>query len=102
MRKVNDRGGLPTEGPIDRGEHELTDWERRVDALSQLIGARGKGIRRVDESRRAIESIDPEQYELMGYYDRWLVSLETGLVEKNILTKEEIDRKTAELKQRWE
>lgn len=102
MRKVNDRGGLPTEGPIDRSEHELTDWERRVDALSQLIGARGKEIRRVDESRRAIESIDPAQYESMGYYDRWVVSLETALVEKNILTKEEIDRKTAELNQRWE
>ena len=34
MRKPNDRGGLPFEGPIDTSEHEPLDWELEVDALS--------------------------------------------------------------------
>ena len=38
MPKVHDRGGWPTEEPIERSERELADWERRVDALHMVLG----------------------------------------------------------------
>ena len=36
----------------------------------------------VDELRRGIESMPPEEYERASYYERWLFSVETILVEK--------------------
>ena len=39
-RGVHDRGGLPTDEPIDRSEHTLEDWEILTDALSaRSLGA---------------------------------------------------------------
>jgi hypothetical protein len=37
----------------------------------------------------------------MTYYERWIASIEAILIEKNILTKEEIDRKLAEFESKW-
>lgn len=97
MPKVHDRGGWPTEEPIDRSDHQLMDWERRVDGLHSVLGQ--KGLRRTDELRRAIESLDLEQYESLSYYERWTAALEILMIEKGLLTQEEIDRKVAELEQ---
>ncbi len=95
MPQVHDRGGWPTEEPIDRAEHTLADWERRVDALHNVLGQ--KGLRRTDEMRRAIESLEPEQYEALSYYERWTAALEILLLEKGILSRDEIDRRFEEL-----
>jgi nitrile hydratase beta subunit-like protein len=93
-RRVHDRGGWPDAGPIDRAEHIYTMWERRTDAIRGVLGA--KGLIRTDELRRAVESIEPSQYEQLSYYERWLVAIEVLLIEKGLLTREEIDRKTEE------
>ena len=50
--------------------------------------------------RRAQANVSPEQYGSMGYIERQIVTLETLMVEKGVLTTEEIDRKAAELQQR--
>ena len=97
MPKVHDRGGWPTDEPIDQDLHQLMDWERRLDALHSVLGE--KGLRRTDEMRRAIEALEPSQYEAMSYYERWTASLETLLLEKGVLTAAEIDRKVAEMEQ---
>ena len=94
MSGIHDRGGWPA-GSIDQSEHVLEDWERRADALSQLLNR--KGLRRTDESRRAIESMPPDEYENAKYYERWLFALETLMIEKGILTKDEIDQKMEHL-----
>ncbi len=88
--RINDRGGLPG-GPIDRTEHRWADWEKTTDALLMLM--QRKGIACVDEHRRAIESLPAEQYETHRYYAKWLAGIETLLVEKGILTRQEIDRR---------
>ena len=95
MPKVHDRGGWPTNEPIDQSDHQLMDWERRVDGLRSVLGQ--EGLVRTDELRRAIESLPPEQYESLSYYERWTAALELLLVEKGLLTREEIARKVAEL-----
>lgn len=95
MQSVHDRGGRPDDRPIDRTEHELSIWEKRTDALVALLGARG--LLRTDELRRAIESIEPQRYESLSYYERWIVAVEKLMVEKGVLTSAAIDRKAAEL-----
>jgi Nitrile hydratase beta subunit len=95
-RRVHDRGGWPDAGPIDRAEHTYSMWERRTDAIRGVLGS--KKIIRTDELRRAVESIELTQYEQLSYYERWIVGIEALLVEKGLLTREEIDRKMDE----WE
>jgi nitrile hydratase subunit beta len=93
-QRVHDRGGWPDAGPIDRAEHAYSMGEKRTDAIRGVLGA--KRIIRTDELRRAIESIEPAQYERLSYYERWLVAVEALLVEKGLLTHEEVDRKMDE------
>jgi len=90
VRRVHDRGGWPGMGPINRSEHGLAPWEKRVNAISSALSA--KGLRRVDEGRRAMEDMGPVLYQRLGYYHRWVVGMETLLIEKGVLTKEEVDR----------
>ncbi len=88
-RAVHDRGGWPTNEPIDRTEHELEDWELLTDALMGTLGS--AGLMNVDELRRGIESMPPADYERAGYYERWLFSIETILTEKGILEPGELE-----------
>ena len=88
--------GLPGAGDIDQAEHALSDWEILADAVNQALGARG--IKRTDEMRRAREEMDSAAYRDMTYYERWIASIEAILIEKNILTKEEIDQKLAAIR----
>jgi Nitrile hydratase beta subunit len=88
-RRVHDRGGWPTEAPIDRSEHELADWELLTDALVGVLGH--VGLMNVDELRRGIESMPADEYERASYYERWLFSAETVLTEKGVLAAGELD-----------
>ena len=96
MPRVHDRGGWPDAGPINKAEHNCALWEKRTDALLMLLASPAKKVLRVDELRRAIESLPPEAYERMSYYERWISAIETLVIEKGILTKEEIDKKAEE------
>ena len=98
MGGVHDIGGSPT-GPIDRGQHEVEDWERLADAITTALD--GKGIKTTDEHRRAQESLPPEEYASLSYYERWVAAAETLLVEKGVLTREEIDERAKVLECRW-
>jgi hypothetical protein len=98
MPRVHDRGGWPDAGPINKAEHDLSMWEKRTDALLVLLSSPARRIITVDELRRAIESLPPDAYEKLTYYERWISAIEMLLVEKGILTQEEIDRKAEELK----
>ncbi|HLS85413.1 MAG TPA: hypothetical protein VK043_03885 [Burkholderiales bacterium] len=97
-RGHHDMGGLDA-GPVQRTEHEYAEWERRVDALVMLM--RGHGLT-VDESRRNIEALPPAAYDAMGYYERWIASLSHTLIQRGILTSDEIGRKMEEVRVRVE
>jgi nitrile hydratase len=70
-----------------------------ADGVAQALGV--KGIRTTDESRRAMEDMPAEDYLALSYYERWVRGTEQLLVEKGILSTEEIDRKMAELEATW-
>jgi hypothetical protein len=92
MRHVHDRGGWPDIGPVERAEHDYAMWEKRTDAMLRIL-TRDRHIIRVDELRRAIESIPPQDYETLSYYERWITAIETLIIEKGLLTRAEIDRR---------
>ena len=86
---MHDRGGMSTDAPIDRSEHELSDWELLMDALFGVLGR--QQLMNVDELRRGIESMSPDEYERASYYERWLCSIETILMEKGVLAPGELE-----------
>jgi hypothetical protein len=92
-------GGRPSSEPLDLEEHTLADWEVVTDALSVALSARG--LRTTDEHRRIMEDLSGDEYLSLSYYERWARGTEDLLVEKGILTHEEIDRKMADLEVTW-
>ena len=89
-------GGSPG-GPIDSDQHEVEDWERLADAINGALESRG--LQTTDQLRRAIESL--ENYRDLSYYERWIAATEKLLVEKSIITGDEVDEKAAEIQRRW-
>jgi len=93
QQAVQDRGGWPTDAPIDRTEHELADWEVLMDAIVGALSRRS--VMNVDELRRGIEGMDLGAYEAVSYYERWLFATETILTEKGVLSPGELDARVA-------
>ena len=83
---------------MHREQHDLEDWERLADAVNYVLNA--KGHKTTDEMRRAIESL--QDYREMSYYERWAAAAEKIVVEKGLLTQEEIDERAAALERRWD
>ena len=97
MRNPNDVGGLDG-AALDTKAHDMTFWEKQVDALNMLLGQ--KGIRRTDENRRYIEMLGHDAYDKLSYYERWTASMMRLLIDKGYLTQDEIDAKVAEVRAR--
>jgi nitrile hydratase subunit beta len=86
-------------GPVRVEEEPTADWESLVSFFGPVLGRRG--IRSTDEFRRATEDMGEEAYAALTSYERRVVANETMLVEKGLLTHEEVDRRAAELQQQW-
>jgi len=98
-RSHHDMGGQPA-GPIASSEHDYALWEKRVDALLVLLS--GKDCRHVtvDELRRNIETLGAEAYDRMTYYERWMHSIAQTLLQRGVISVEELGRKMAEVEAR--
>lgn len=81
-RRHHDMGGLPA-GSIERHEHELLPWEKKVDAILRLLV--GKGVMTLDELRRGIEELGPGAYDQLSYFERWISSIANILLEKGVV-----------------
>lgn len=99
MNAVHDMGGRPNQEPIDRAERTLMEWERRAGALVDVLCE--KRMIDSDQLRRGIESIPADEYHGLSYYERWSASLELLLVEKGMLTSEEINVRAAAIGEKW-
>jgi hypothetical protein len=97
MRAHHDLGGREA-GTIDRTERALEPWEKRVDAIVQLLSAPERKIICVDELRRAIEGLGAEQYDRLTYYERWIAAVTNLLLEKGVLKTDELSRKLEQVR----
>ena len=92
MNGIHDMGGMDNFGPVVPEENEPVfhdDWERKIFALT--IAMFPAGYCNVDEMRRTTECIEPAVYLRAKYYQKWLLTLESIALEKDILTEEEIE-----------
>ncbi len=98
-RVVNDVGGLDFNA-IDQSEHELTFYEKRVDAMLMVLV--GNSVFRVDALRRAIESYAEQEYDGISYYDRWMKAIRDLLIEQEVLDADAIEVRISEVCDRLE
>ncbi len=96
MNGVHDMGGMHGFGPID---HEVNEpvfhaaWEGKIFGIRRALLERypiyaPKGF------RFALESLPPDTYLTSSYFERWLLVTEKALIEKGLLTAEELDART--------
>jgi Nitrile hydratase beta subunit, N-terminal len=100
-RAAHDVGGLEF-GPIDREEHDLALWEKRTDAMLRLLVGPQKRAFTVDGMRRVIEDYGQQQYDRTTYYEKWIRAVRNLVVEQEIVTREEIEARMAEVRERLE
>ena len=98
-RGHHDMGGLPA-GAVEPSEHDYALWEKRVDALMMLLSRKDRRLLTVDELRRNIESLGPEAYDEMTYYERWIYAITQTLIQRGVITVDELGRKIEAVKTR--
>jgi len=94
-------GGLEA-GPVERIEHDYAPWEKRVDAILRLLSSPRRGVLQIDELRRGIEDLGAGAYDELSYYERWIAAISNLLIEKGVLTVDELGRKMADVETRHE
>lgn len=99
MRSHHDMGGEPA-GPVEKTEHDYAPWEKRVDALMVLLSDRERSLMKVDELRKNIEAIGPDAYEKMTYYERWITSITSTLLQRGAISSDELAKKLADVERR--
>jgi len=104
LRRHHDMGGLPA-GAVDPyapgAEHDYAPWEKRVDAILRLLADSKRRLITTDELRRGIEELGPGAYDGMSYYERWIASVTNNLLEKGVITVDELGRRMAEIAAAW-
>jgi hypothetical protein len=89
--KPHDLGGLAA-GPVDQAEKDHALWEKRVDALMMLLQHPSRNLLTTDELRKNIEALGPQAYSSMSYYERWITAIANTLLERGVITSEELGR----------
>jgi nitrile hydratase subunit beta len=91
MSRIHDVGGMQGFGPVEQEADEPpfhADWEAHVFALNRAL--LGRGVYNLDEFRDAIERMPPQQYLASSYYEKWFHAVTTLLVEKGVLSAQEV------------
>jgi hypothetical protein len=94
----HDMGGEKA-GPVDTKDHGMTFWERQANGLRSVLS--GSKIVRTDELRRAAEDLG-DQYSKLAYFERTTSALRTLLIEKRLITENELAAKMAEVRARFD
>jgi nitrile hydratase len=96
MNGVHDLGGMHGFGPIERDNPRArvwfrTDWEARVCGMQDVSVPRYFNL---DAFRYGIERMNPAHYLRAPYFERWLETIATNMIEAGYLTREELEART--------
>lgn len=98
MTRVHDMGGRFGDGPVEPEADDAPvfeeDWHARALAVTLACGALGQW--NLDTSRHARERLAPKDYARFSYYEKWISALADLLVEKGVLTREDLTGAAAE------
>jgi len=86
-------------GPVDTVDHGMKFWEKQANALRNTLTSRK--LVRIDELRRAAEDLGPRYHEL-EYFERTTEALRSVLIEHGFFSPEELARKIAEVRRRYD
>ena len=93
MNNIHDMGGMHGFGPIPIEVDEPvfhSEWEAKAMALTLAMAAWGRW--NIDASRHARERLAPLTYLHFTYYERWIAALTNLMVERGLITVEDLDR----------
>ena len=96
MNGIHDLGGMQDFGAVEREDNEPAfhaPWEAAVVAMMQA--GRARGLYNIDEFRHAIERMKPVQYLSATYYEKWLDGITRLLIEKGVVSEDEMKARTA-------
>lgn len=92
MDGAHDMGGARGFGPVVSEPNEPVfhdEWERRTFALTVAMSRPGGW--NIDMSRFARENRPPDDYLSKSYFQIWLAGLETLMIERGLVSREEIE-----------
>ncbi|AUR12287.1 nitrile hydratase subunit beta [Phaeobacter inhibens] len=92
MSRVHDMGGRFGDGSVKPEPQDAPvfaeEWHARALAITLACGALGQW--NIDTSRHARERLAPKDYTRFSYYEKWLAGLASLLVEKQVLSAEDL------------
>lgn len=100
-RGYHDVGG-DAAGDIPKVELPWLHWEKQVEAIRGLLGDGTRRIVSLDEVRRGFESFGIEKYNKLSFYRRRLEAMTDILIEKGIVSQQELDEAIAAGRKRWQ
>ena len=98
MNGIHDLGGKHGVGELEVEKDEPvfhSEWEKKVFGI--FFGLAPHGFFNLDEFRHSIERMGAARYLSTSYYDHWLTAFETLLVEKGVITAEELAARCDEI-----
>jgi nitrile hydratase len=82
--------------PIETDEPVFhAPWEASV--IAGILATIAGGLYNVDQFREGIDEIEPLSYLQLGYYGRWLHTLEVNCVRSGVFSPEELEQRIDEL-----
>jgi len=96
----HDIGG-DTAGTIPQEELPWLHWEKQVEAVRNLLGDGTRRIVSLDEMRRGFESFGEAKYKSFSFYRRRLEAMTDILIEKSVISQEELDSAVAQKRMVW-
>ena len=100
MSGYHDIGGHAA-GPIPKTELPFQYWEKRCEAIRNLLGDGARRLVSLDEIRMGFESFGLDKYQAYSFYRRRLEAMIDTLASKGLLTREEFEQELAEVQRRW-
>lgn len=92
MTRVHDMGGRFGDGPVipesENGPVFSEEWHGR--ALAVTVASDFLGQWNIDIKRHARECLLPKDYSRFSYYEKWIAGLTNLLVEKGVLTPDDL------------
>lgn len=85
-------------GAVDTSDHGMKFWEKQANGLRSMLTR--KRMITVDELRRAAE--DLPDYSELEYFQRTTGALRTVLVERGVISEQELQAKMAEIRKRFD
>lgn len=93
-RLISDVGGLPST-EVPRDEVPQLFWEKHMIAMFNVLWS--KGVFNLDEFRRTVEQMTPDEYKHSTFYGRRVDGMANLMIEKGIVDLKELEARTQKI-----